>query len=84
MAKTTGEATQSSQGEDRNAEEGAWRVPDARINRRRFLQMGAGAAEKFADAAFSQVDELRAHPRRIKDPDSLAEMSSGGEFLGFR
>ncbi|MBA3492497.1 MAG: ATP-binding protein [Rubrobacteraceae bacterium] len=47
----------------------------------------AGAAildEEFADAALSQVDELRAHLRRVKDPDSLAEMRSGEAVPGFR
>lgn len=40
--------------------------------------------EEFAVAAFSQVDELRAHLRRVKDPDSLAEMRSNAEVPGFR
>ena len=40
--------------------------------------------EEFAAAAISQVDELRAHLRRVKDPDSLAQVRSNAEAPGFR
>jgi hypothetical protein len=40
--------------------------------------------EEFAVAALSQVDELRAHLRRVKDPDSLVEMRSSAEVPGFK
>ena len=40
--------------------------------------------EKFADAVMSQVEELRAHLKRAKDPDSLATMSGSDDVVGFR
>ena len=43
-AKTTDKATRSSVGDDRYAVAGGQTAPGARIDRRRFLQMGAGAA----------------------------------------
>jgi hypothetical protein len=32
----------------------------------------------------AQVDELRAHLKRMDDPESLAEMTTGSGALGFR
>ena len=40
--------------------------------------------EKFADAVMSQVEELRAHLKRAKDPDALSAMNGGSEVMGFR
>lgn len=40
--------------------------------------------EDFALAVMSQVEELRAHLKRAKDPDALAAMNGGGEVVGFR
>lgn len=40
--------------------------------------------EQFADAVMAQVEELRAHLKRAKDPEALAAMSSGSEVVGFR
>jgi hypothetical protein len=37
------------------------------------------------DAALEAAgEELRTHLRRVRDPDSLAEMRPGREILGFR
>ena len=38
----------------------------------------------FAEAVLAQVDELKAHLRRMNDPDALAEMTVGSGPLGFR
>ena len=38
----------------------------------------------FADAVIEQVEELKSHLKRLKDPDALAEMRSGNESIGFR
>ena len=40
--------------------------------------------DAFLDSALEAAAELRTHLRRAKDPDSLAEMRSGREVLGFR
>lgn len=40
--------------------------------------------EDFAIAVMAQVEELRAHLKRAKDPDALAAMSGGSEVVGFR
>jgi hypothetical protein len=40
--------------------------------------------DALLDAALEAAGELRTHLRRVKDPDSLAEMRSGREALGFR
>ena len=37
----------------------------------------------YAEAVLEQVEELRAHQKRMRDPDALAEMS-GGEMMSFR
>ena len=37
----------------------------------------------FARSVLAQVDELRAHLKRMDDPEALAEMTTGGS-LGFR
>jgi len=42
--KTTERATRSSEGEDRNASDVTRGISDSRIDRRRFLQLGVGAA----------------------------------------
>lgn len=39
--------------------------------------------EHFAEAVLAQVIELKAHLRRMKNPNSLGDMQSGAE-LGFR
>ncbi len=39
---------------------------------------------RFAEAVLSQVDELRAHLKKVKNPDALAEMRSGDDAIGFR
>jgi len=39
---------------------------------------------RFADAVLSQVDELKAHLKKVKNPDALAEMRSGDDAIGFR
>ena len=49
----------------------------------------AHAGETWLDAAFfaavlEQVEELKSHLKRLKDPDALAEMRSGNESIGFR
>ena len=38
----------------------------------------------FYDAVLEQVDELKSHLKKLKDPDALAEMRSGNESIGFR
>ncbi len=38
----------------------------------------------FFDAVLEQVEELKSHLKRLKDPDALAEMRSGNESIGFR
>ena len=38
---------------------------------------------QYAEAVLEQVEELRAHQKRMRDPDALAEMS-GGEMMSFR
>ncbi len=40
--------------------------------------------EDFATAVMAQVEELRAHLKRAKDPDALAAMNGGSEVVGFR
>ncbi len=40
--------------------------------------------ERFAHAVLAQVEELRRHLSRMKDPDFLAEMRGGGAGIGFR
>ncbi|HVF84918.1 MAG TPA: ATP-binding protein [Abditibacteriaceae bacterium] len=40
--------------------------------------------DHFADAVMRQVEELRAHLKRAKDPDALAAMNGGSEVVGFR
>ncbi len=39
---------------------------------------------RFADAVLTQVDELKAHLKRVKNPDALGEMRSGDDAIGFR
>ena len=39
---------------------------------------------QFAQSVLTQVDELRAHLKRMDDPEALAEMTTGGGALGFR
>lgn len=38
----------------------------------------------FARSVLAQVDELKAHLKRMDDPEALAEMTTGGSALGFR
>ena len=38
----------------------------------------------FFDAVLEQVEELKAHLKRLKDPDALAEIRSGNETIGLR
>ncbi len=38
----------------------------------------------FFDAVLEQVEELKSHLKRLKDPEALAEMRSGNESIGFR
>ena len=38
----------------------------------------------YFDAVLEQVEELKSHLKRLKDPDALAEMRSGNESIGFR
>ncbi len=40
--------------------------------------------DRFADAVLGQVDELRAHLKRLKDPEALADMSSGSDTMSLR
>ena len=40
--------------------------------------------QEFFDAVLEQIDELKAHLKRLKDPNALAEMRSGNESIGFR
>ncbi len=40
--------------------------------------------EHFATAVMAQVEELRAHLKRAKDPESLATMSGSDDIVGFR
>lgn len=47
-------------------------------------QAGANVLdERFAEAVLAQVAELKAHLRRMKNPDALGQMQSGAD-LGFR
>jgi len=39
---------------------------------------------QFAKSVLAQVDELRAHLKRMDNPEALAEMTTGGSGLGFR
>jgi len=39
---------------------------------------------RFGEAVLSQVDELKAHLKKVKNPDALAEMRSGDDAIGFR
>lgn len=38
----------------------------------------------FARSVLAQVDELKAHLKRMDDPEALGEMTTGGNGLGFR
>ena len=38
----------------------------------------------FADAVLAQVEELKAHLKRMDDPEALAELTASGSALGFR
>ncbi len=40
--------------------------------------------ERYAVAVLAQVDELRKTMRRLKDPAALAEMTTGGDAIGYR
>jgi len=40
--------------------------------------------DQFARSVLAQVDELKAHLKRMDDPEALAEMTTGGNGLGFR
>ena len=40
--------------------------------------------EHFAGAVLEQVGELKAHLKKVKNPDALAEMRSGDDAIGFR
>ena len=40
--------------------------------------------DKFGDAVLHQIDSLRKHLKRIKDPDKLAEMSGGSDAISLR
>ena len=40
--------------------------------------------EQFANAVLDQVTELRAHLKRLKDPDALAEISGGSDAMSLR
>ncbi len=48
-------------------------------------QQGATILDgEFARAVLEQIKELRAHLKKAKNPDSLAEMRSGEDNIGFR
>ncbi len=48
-------------------------------------QAGASVLDgQFALAVMTQVEELRAHLRRMKDPEALSEMTSSDGIVGFR
>jgi hypothetical protein len=38
----------------------------------------------FARSVLAQVDELRAHLKRMDDPEALAELTAANGALGFR
>jgi len=40
--------------------------------------------EEYAKAVLAQVDELKAHIKRTKDPNALADMAGNEAPLGFR
>lgn len=40
--------------------------------------------ERFAESVLEQLGELRAHLKKVKNPDALAEMRSGDDAIGFR
>ncbi len=40
--------------------------------------------EHFAEAVLEQVTELKAHIKKAKNPEALAEMRSGDDTIGFR
>ncbi len=40
--------------------------------------------DQFVRSVLTQVDELKAHLKRMDDPEALAEMTTGGSGLGFR
>ena len=40
--------------------------------------------DQFADSVLLQVDELKAHLKRMDDPEALAELTASGSSLGFR
>jgi hypothetical protein len=39
---------------------------------------------QFSRSVLLQVDELKAHLKRMDDPEALAELTTGGSALGFR
>ena len=48
-------------------------------------QAGASVLDgQFAQAVMAQVEELRAHLRRMKDPEALSEMTGNDGIVGFR
>ena len=40
--------------------------------------------EQFAQTVLTQIEELKAHLKRMDDPEALAELTTGGSALGFR
>jgi AAA+ superfamily predicted ATPase len=38
----------------------------------------------FAQSVLAQIEELKAHLKRMDDPEALAELTTGGSALGFR
>lgn len=40
--------------------------------------------ERFAEAVIEQLAELKAHLKKTKNPDAMAEMRSGDDAIGFR
>jgi hypothetical protein len=38
----------------------------------------------FAPSVLAQIEELKAHLKRMDDPEALAELTTGGSALGFR
>lgn len=40
--------------------------------------------ERFAEAVMEQLGELKAHLKKVKNPDAMAEMRSGDDAVGFR
>ncbi len=40
--------------------------------------------DQFAQSVLLQVDELKAHLKRMDDPEALAALTAGGSALGFR